>query len=210
MNSFGENDQAQLALEEMAHRFFNSLQIIDSLLAGTIRDMGNEEAAIWGLHSIRGQVRTIFHFHRHVNLHERFGELLEGRCRSVCIDLVRCFGREDITPWVEMEEVDLEPGREERLLLLVVELMTNALKHSRADGRGIVWIDLRRCETGQLELRVRDNGAQRSRFDPGTKPRIADALARSLGGDLRVRVDSGFHVQVRFPATSPVAFASKG
>ena len=52
-----------------------------------------------------------------------------------------------------MDEVGLEPEREGRLLLLVVELVTNALKHSKADRSGIIWIDLRRCDLEQLELR---------------------------------------------------------
>jgi two-component sensor histidine kinase len=200
MLTFSENDPNQLALWEMSHRFFNSLQVIDGLLASVARDLDSEETVGWRIQGVRGKVRAIAHLHRRVVHPLGFGALLENHCREICLDLVRCFGREDVTPWIQMEDVELNPDREALLLLLIVELVTNALKYSRNDGRGIIWIDLKYYDGDRLELRVRDNGEASPALKVSPRPRIAEALANSLGGDFRVSTESGFDVQVRFSA----------
>ena len=202
MASFDVSDR-DFVLQELSHRFFNSLQVIDSLLAAALREPADEDDARYRLQAIRSRVLLIAKLHRRVARERAFGELLESHCRDVCIDLVRCFGREDVTPWLEISEVNLSMAREQQLVQLIVELVSNSLKHSRSDGYGIIWVDLNPCGEGLLELNVRDNGASVPPLEFPSPPRIAHALALRLGGALSVAAGDGFAVRVRFPIAEP-------
>jgi two-component sensor histidine kinase len=202
MASFDVSDR-DFVLQELSHRFFNSLQVIDSLLAAALRAPADEDDARYRLQAIRSRVLLIAKLHRRVARERAFGELLESHCRDVCIDLVRCFGREDVTPWLEISEVNLSMAREQQLVQLIVELVSNSLKHSRSDGYGIIWVDLNPCGEGLLELNVRDNGASVPPLEFPSPPRIAHALALRLGGALSVAAGDGFAVRVRFPIAEP-------
>ena len=99
--------------------------------------------------------------------------------------VVRAFGREDVTPWVVMEDVDLSPEQTFRLPLLMVELVTNVLKHSLPDQNGgVIWVELRQRRDA-IELTVGD-----SRIAPGpmfAPSPIVHALAQGLNGEAFVK-----------------------
>jgi two-component sensor histidine kinase len=97
-----------------------------------------------------------------------------------------------------MVEAGLSIRCEHRLALIVVELMTNALKHGRPPmSGGVVWIQLGFCGEAELELVVTDN------FEPPAgeppMPAIVAALVEDLGGDLRVCCRPAYRTRVRFP-----------
>jgi two-component sensor histidine kinase len=92
------------------------------------------------------------------------------------------------------------------LSLLVVEVVTNALKHAFIpDGPGTITIRLERLGPDRMVLTVADDGRGMPQgFDPGTSKslgyRISQGLASQLGGMLSYGGTTGTVVRVEFPA----------
>ena len=194
-----EDSVSELLVDELTHRFYNSLQVINSLLSTATRCDAAPDSMKSMLDVVRDRVAALSSLHRRLARSRDICGVLEHHCREVCLDLIRAFGREDVTPWLRMEDISLPHGDESRLVYLVTELVTNAIKYSRTDGAGMVWIELKRRAENEAELLVRDNGVGGPTATITPAPRIAGALARSLGGELAVRRDQGFVASVRFP-----------
>jgi two-component sensor histidine kinase len=142
------------------------------------------------------RLQALAGLHRLLAVGDRRG-LLEDHCRELCILLVKVFGREDVTPWVQMEDIPLSCEQSLKIALIVVELVMNCLKHSLTNGNGgTIWIDLRRSFCG-LELSVCDS--LRAPPKEGVTPRILAALARSLQGEVFVLDRDGYTAGVRIP-----------
>ncbi len=123
-------------LAEFNHRLFNTFQIIAAAVHQCRRDLTS-------LVDLESRLVALGRLHRLLSrAAPRTG--FEDHCRSLCGLLVQAFGRDDVTPCVVMEDLLLTPEQAYRLPLLVVELVTNVLKHSLKDqADGTIWIDLR-------------------------------------------------------------------
>src|SRR5437879_10750676 len=93
-------------LAEFNHRLFNTLQIIVAMVARCRRDADAAAIPVL-LGELEERLRALGALHR--LLAATPPEAFEDHCRKLCILLVRAFGREDVTPWVVMEDVDLSP-----------------------------------------------------------------------------------------------------
>jgi two-component sensor histidine kinase len=188
------SDEAML-LAEFNHRLFNTLQIIAAMVSRCRRDTSGCATPLL-LGELEERLSALGALHRLLSV-PASAPGLEDHCRRLCMLLVRAFGREDVTPWVVMEDLDLSAEQIFRLPLLVVELVTNVLKHSLADQEGgAVWVDLRQRH-GQIELLVSD-----SRKAPGPifRPsRIVEALAQGLHGEAFVKDAGGWVAGALFP-----------
>lgn len=189
------SDETML-LVEFNHRMFNTLQIIGAMVARCRRDTdGRTTPELLG--ELEERLRALGALHRLLATTPR-PEAFEDHCRNLCILLVRAFGREDVTPWVVMEDLDLSPEQTFRLPLLVVELVTNVLKHSLADQNGgVVWVDMRR-RRDEIELTVSD-----SRTGPApifAPSRIVEALAQGLKGEAFVKDAGGWVAGALIPS----------
>jgi two-component sensor histidine kinase len=187
---------SDLILAEMNHRWSNGLQVISAALWR----YGERQAADMDeqLVGLGNQVQAMAALHRRLSGPPSCEETFEAHCRSLCRDVVRSFGCPDVTPWLEMDEPGLSFRGEYRLALLVVELMTNALKHGRPPSQGaMVWLTLKRAAPSHLELTIWDN------FDPPdpdvTSPKIVGALVADLRGTLTVELSPAYRSQVRIP-----------
>ena len=187
---------SDLILAEMNHRWSNGLQLISAALwrYGERRAAGMDEQLV----GLGNQVQAMAALHRRLSGPPQCEETFETHCRSLCRDVVQSFGRPDVTPWLEMDEPGLSLRGEYRLALLVVELMTNALKHGRPPSHGaMVWLTLKRDGPSHLELTIWDN------FDPPdpnvTPPKIAGALVADLRGALTVDLAPAYRSRVRIP-----------
>jgi two-component sensor histidine kinase len=182
-------------IEELNHRLFNSFQIIVNLLEkfqNTARHYNRDS-----LNELQSRVLALAKLHRLLSPSSRF-DRLEEHCRSLCRELVRAFGREDLMPDVRMADIQLPSQQCLSLELLVVELVTNALKHgpAHASKHGIS-VELAPSAEGYLELAVRDS---REQSDPFLfRPRIVHALVESLSGTVTISADGGYNTRVRFP-----------
>ena len=88
--------------------------------------------------------------------------------------------------------------------LILNELVSNCLKHAFPDGRsGGVTVQFKRTEAGQLQLRVRDNGAGLSLDFAIAQAqslglRLVKILADQLGGRFTFDCNSGTEFRVTF------------
>jgi two-component sensor histidine kinase len=190
-------DDESLLLQEFNHRLFNTFQIIGSEVSQCSRASRADllQQSLWDL---GGRIRALARLHR--LLATPLDDLLEDRCREICLLLIRSFGRDDIALWVRMEDLPLDRGQQLRVALLVVELVTNVIKHSLIDERGTVWVDLRANQRG-AELSVSDSRRAQARCK--TPSRIVRSLAQSLAGEARVVDHDGYTACVRFPLVPP-------
>lgn len=181
---------ADILMSELNHRWYNGLQVI----AASLRLFGSDGRA---MSDLCGQLQAQAALHRRLSGPPPCDEL-ERYCRALCLDVLLAFGRTEITPRVSMAAVLLSPRCARHLGLLVVELMTNALKHGRAPTEnGVVSVTLRPVGA-DLELVVADNFAPPAAPLCAT-PRIALALAETLGGALTVEAAPGYVTRVHFP-----------
>ncbi len=183
-----------MLIKELNHRLFNTFQIISNVLAKAER-LGCLKSTSELLTDLNHRVQALSALHRLLALPFE-EEPLEDRCRRICVELVRTYGRDDVYPWVRMDDVRLTGRQSLHIALLVVELVTNVLKHSLANEGGTVWVDLRGDAT-TLQLSVCD-----SRQTPVAAkgvPRIASMLAHSLAGEAFVVERGGYMACARFP-----------
>jgi two-component sensor histidine kinase len=183
-------------LAEFNHRLFNTLQVIAAMVARCRHDTEGSATPVL-LGELEGRLRAVGALHRFLATTPP-PEGFENHCRKLCILLVQAFGREDVTPWVVMEDLNLSPEQIFRLPLIVVELVTNVLKHSLADQNGgEIWVDLRQ-RRNVIELTVSD-----SRIAPGpmfAPSPIVKALAQGLNGEAFVKEAGGWVAGVLIPS----------
>lgn len=196
----GATPSSDVLLSEMHHRWFNSLAVLSASLRICAMTGKSPADILFRLGTVDSQIQSMAAMHRRLYAPPSEPDCVEGYCRALCIDVVLSHSREEITPWVTMCDVSLCKRTLLALGGLVVELMTNALKHGRAPkSGGIVWMQMRQLSTGWLELSVTDN------FRPPVTmpeiPTIIDALVRDIGGDVMVHLTPGYATRVRFPAT---------
>lgn len=178
----------QLVLDELNHRFLNSLQVIATLAAVTPTEA--EAGVSTRLQRLRTCIGALGAVHR--LLANPIIPDVEDGAAEVCCALAAAFDRRvyvDLRVDSEPEDASLRRG----LLLLVVELVTNALKHGSSEALAIqIALEF---GVGGWRLTVRSS----TRATSG-KPRVATALAEWLGGALEVDLINDFTVRVTLPA----------
>lgn len=185
-------------LAEISHSWSNALDVIGSSLRQRQRATNVGEAARGPLDEVHAQLGAMAALHRRLCEPPHDGQLFEGFCRALCLDAVLCFDRTDVMPHVRIEEdANLSFRCRQRLRYILVELMTNALKHEMRGGEfSAVWIDVRTLPEGWIELSVRDS------FDTprsiGQIPPLVERLARDLGGVVTLEVSPGYVTRIRF------------
>ncbi len=188
-----------VALVEFHHRWFNSLTALGCSLRSCAMVSKSVPDMLARLGDIDLQIQAMASLHRRLHQPLPVGGCLQTYCSALADDVVTAFGRGDIEPWVDMCDVSLSPDAFVTLGNLVVELVTNAVKHGRAPASGgLVWMRLRRRADGRLELNVTDNFAAPAEA-PRT-PRIIANLVELLGGELLIRTRSGYATRIVFSA----------
>jgi two-component sensor histidine kinase len=188
-------------LAEFNHRLFNTLQIIESAVVQCRKNL-RDRADMTSLVELEKRLAALGRMHRLLSQPApRVG--LGDHCHLLCILLFKAFGREDVTPIVMMDDLNLSPTQAYSLPLLVVELVTNVLKHSLTDqADGVVWVDLH-ARDGQIELTVTDN---REAPLPVFRPsRIVRTLAETLHGEAFVCDTNGWIAGARIPTEAATA-----
>ena len=185
-----------VVLDELNHRFLNSLQVIATLAAVDLRGEA-EHTVIAKLSNLRSCIGAFGRLHRMLALPTAWP--FEDACSEICGALTEALGR-PLALSLEVEAEPDDPALSRGLLLLLTELITNALKHARVEPLA-VRVRLRREHRG-WRLRVDSN----TRGHP-TRPRVAAALAEWLGGELSVVTDAGLAISVAMPARARAALA---
>jgi two-component sensor histidine kinase len=198
ITSTASSREALALLRELNHRHFNSLQLIAIALA---RCAGQPTPA----QTQAKLAELVNKLHVHASLHRLLShapdpELLESHCLALCSNLVRMFGREDVTPYVRMDRVDLSAVEAFWISLLVAELVTNALKHGLADDQGgTIWVDILDVRPDELELRVSDSRRAPLKSQPSGGPSIVGALVEILSGTIDILCDDAYVTRICVP-----------
>ena len=198
ITSTASSREALTLLRELNHRHFNSLQLIAMALA---RCAGQPTPA----QTQATVTELVNRLHVHASLHRLLSqapdpELLESHCLALCSNLVRMFGRKDVTPYVRVEQVDLSAVQAFWISLLVAELVTNVLKHSLVDDQGgTIWVDMLSVRPDEVELRVSDSRRAPRKRRPGRGPSIVGALVEILSGTIDVLCDDAYVTRICLP-----------
>jgi len=192
------DDESTILLEELNHRFLNSFQVIASLAARCGR--AKSIAAVRSiLNDLEHRVVAFGTLHRMLAFPVR-GQTMEAHCRSLCDLVVRAFGRQDRVS-LRIVDVHLSAKQATRIPIIVVEMVTNVLKHSLAgQPAGLIEVELTAGRL-TLELNVRDiGGVPPLMVQPS---RTVEALAASLDGSASTFERGGYVASMSIPRVSP-------
>jgi len=197
-------DRQQLLLREVNHRVNNSLQIVAAMLhlqsshtensdvRNELREAGTRIAAVAPAHQklyISGQIETL-----------DLGIYLTDVCKDIIASISTC----EINVSTE-QGIVIPTDRAITIVLLVNELVTNAIKHAYPQAHCRVWVTLSRKAEGGILVSVRDEGVGLpANFDVKTGRRLGLRLVRAfteqLRGELQVaRREPGTEFAVTVP-----------
>jgi two-component sensor histidine kinase len=193
-------EQHERFMRELNHRVKNNLTLVDSLIGIQMRKRGSLDGG-----QLRARVRAIADVHDLLykatdSYHVDLGELLEHLCRSSAIV------PDELGIEVSCDTsggVIVEAGKATALALIVVELLTNAVKHAFPDDRkGKIRVKLARQGVA-AELTSADNGVgipETPTRSSGIK--IVEAFVQQVGGTLSQSNDAGAVFTIDFPLGS--------
>jgi len=172
--------------QEFEHRFFNSVQMIVSLLATQSRSASPEAAA--QLTIAVNRIVAFGHVHRRLHMLDRAGTVqFRPFLHQLCSDLSGVFSSGPLAPAILVDSVELElpAALGGPLGFLINELVTNSAKH----GKGHIKVGLRSISASCHCLSVSDDGdGLPEGFDPTASPglgmKIVRALVDRIGGEL--------------------------
>jgi two-component sensor histidine kinase len=197
-------DRQQLLLKEVNHRVNNSLQIVAAMLhlqsshtengdvRNELREAGTRIAAVARAHQklyISGQIETL-----------DLGIYLTDVCKDITASISTC----EINVSTE-QGIVIPTDRAITIVLLVNELVTNAIKHAYPQAHCRVWVTLSRKAEGGILVSVRDEGVGLpANFDVKTGRRLGLRLVRAFTEQLRgelqvVRREPGTEFAVTVP-----------
>ena len=198
-------EQQRALFTELQHRVANNMQVVGTLLAvqkrKVDRDPGSGAAA---LAEAEERLAVFARIHRSLYDPSVADRPVGDTLRDLCADVIEASGRENVALVLEASELTLDLARLTTLCLLVVEIVTNALKHAFPEGRaGRIAVRLARAGGGRLLLTVSDDGCGwPDGFDPAASRRlgfrIVHNLATQLGGTLAYASECGAVVRLDF------------
>jgi two-component sensor histidine kinase len=199
-------DPNKLLVQEANHRIKNSLQLVAAMLHLQARrhlDMPVlHDTLIGACHRVRAVAQL------HDRLHRDAGDELDAGAylHDLCETLARSFGLS--TSHSIVVEAPYVPLRADQILslgLIVIELVTNAVKHDLAPASICeIRVVLAPAQHNTLRLLVADTGpgipdTVLSGATAGTGMRLVRQLARTLGGHLEIDgTPPGSRFTVRF------------
>ena len=205
-------EQQRTMFQELQHRVANHMQFVAALLTLQKRKVGADpSAALSALDEARVRLETISRIHRRLYDPERVSQPVGRYLQELCSDLLDATGARNVVCLVDASHVQLDLPRLTTLSLLVVEVVTNALKHAFVPGgRGTITVRLDQLTPERLMLTIADDGrGLPAAFDPEAGRslgfRICQGLASQLGGVLRHSSEGGVVVRLDFPVAGPAS-----
>jgi PAS domain S-box-containing protein len=193
-------------LKEVHHRVKNNLQLICSLLslqANRVLDPSAREV----LAESRNRVRSMALVHENLYRVGSFACVpMAGQLEALCTHLIRSYtgGGSRIELQTRLADVTLDLDHAVPLMLIVNELVSNALKHAfPGDRAGRVAIELHTPAPGRYALTVADDGVGLlADFDPHRSGslglQLVHDLTDQLHGAVAIRRDGGTAFTITF------------
>ena len=198
----GTPDDQTILLEEMSHRFFNSLHLAFSMIGmlGRETSPGDGRGALAS--ELQQRIAILERLHRRLGMPVKEDVDLPLTCEELCLDLVTAFGRADTALSFDLKMIAVCPRIARYIVLILAELVTNAVKHARTEKA--LWIAVALGSShGMCGLRVcsSDEPAEDRASDSQrmASPRVATILAQATGGLIEARLGRSFEVDVLLP-----------
>ena len=184
--------------QEADHRFANHLALLSGFVRLKAADLARQplqpsrQDVLLLLESFRGQIEAMARLHRSLALgaggaQADLAEHLHDTCAPMSLLLAgRIALTEDISPGCHVRPDLLMP-----LAQIVVEVITNAVKHAYPAGQGgQIRVRGRKQRTGAVVIEVADDGAGfPNGFDPDTGSGLGFHLIRALARRLEALVE---------------------
>ena len=196
-------DRQEVLMREVNHRVNNSLQIVAGMLQLQASSAGNEEVR----HALReagSRVTAVARAHQRLYRGDAIealdlGAYLNEVCRDISASMPNCELDIQVAPGVVVRTDQAVP-----VVLLVNELITNAVKYAYPGASGKIWIALRRIAEATVVISVRDQGAGLPVGFDMKSGRLGMRLIRAFADQLRgklevVRTDPGTQFVLTFP-----------
>jgi PAS domain S-box-containing protein len=188
--------EKETLLREIHHRVKNNLQVIIGLLSLQGRSVGPDLAAY--LEESQERIRAMARVHEQLHLSDNVATFdLAGYLARLCEDFASIHGS-DAPRFLfrsTTTQVPIAFDAATPIVLILNEVLSNAVKHAFPDNRGgEVRISIREGGT-RLQLQVRDNGiglpAAGNVQSASMGLRLVNALARQIGARASFRSKSG-------------------
>ena len=196
-------DRQQILMREVNHRVNNSLQIVASMLQLHASSAASEDVR-YELRQAGSRIAAVARAHQRLYRGDAIEALDLGEyLREVCTDIAASMPACEIDVSVVSGAV-IRTDRAVPAILLVNELITNAVKYAYP-GRGCnIWIALELASDGSAVISVRDEGVGLPlEFDLKSGRlgmRLVGAFAQQLQGELEVlRKEPGTEFVLKFP-----------
>ena len=198
-------EEKSVLLRELQHRIKNNLQVISSMVEIQIARSQSAETR-------RELQRLAQRLNALQLVHEQFhsagqisGLELSAYLRDICHNVLS-FQRDEsdaIGLDLQFQEIRIAVDEAVPLGLIVNEFLVNSLKHAFPERRGRVAVSTRRLDTGEIELKLADDGvglgaAQLNSNGLGLK--LVSMLARQLDAETDWSSEGGTCLTLRFRA----------
>nr|WP_291869953.1 DUF4118 domain-containing protein [Bradyrhizobium sp.] len=192
---------------ELQHRVANNMQFVAALLSLQASKVRNDPSqALHALDEARLRLESISRIHRSLYDPQRINLSIGSYLQELCADVLKISGASHIVCVVDAPAIRLNISQLTTLSLLVVELVTNSLKHAfEPETAGTISLNLEQLDGRQLRLTVADDGRGfPESFDPSKTRslgvRIVQGLALQLGGTISYSGQKGTVARLVFSA----------
>lgn len=190
---------------ELIHRVKNNLSVLSSLISQRASASRNPEVAL-ALTDIQSRIRSLAIIHQLLDQTQSI-DVIDGAAMidTLCKDLESALCPPGVSIIRDLDSEPLHVVDATPLLLVVNELVTNALKHAfEGQTSGEVKVSLRQNGVDKLEVSIADNGKGIDEISEqlGSGRKIITALASQLDGQITVKSNKGTSWLLVFPRTN--------
>jgi two-component sensor histidine kinase len=194
--------QRNALIQEIHHRIGNSLQILASFIGLQMSDVDERSEQI--LRETELRIHAISDVHAKLFATHHFSHLpLTDYVAELVYDVGGAYSSEaTIRPQVSTD-IEAHIDFAVPFGIIVNELVTNAVKHSRSNDRRSSVVVSIETTNDSLVVAVRDDGPGfRAESTPGIGSEVVDQLVKQLDGEIARESSDGAIVRMRFPLSS--------
>ncbi len=200
------NEEKEFLIKEIHHRVKNNLQVLSSLLHLQSRHI-KDETALDAVREGQNRVEAMGLIHQKLYMGDNLAAVeMRDYLHNLGDTLLDSFGLDDdrVKIIYHLQPLHLDVDTAIPLGLIINELVTNSLKYAFPDSRqGIVEISLWKNETGQLCLKVADDGvgkagAPQLKNSTSFGTNLVEILSKKLKGKPEVLHGEGYATLIRF------------
>lgn len=193
-----EREKSEAMFSELQHRVANNMQLVASVLQ---LERTTPRSKADSLLAAQRRLELLGTIHRRLYDSAASSQPVTVHLATLCDELVRAEGRNDVTIEVQPSALTLGPERLIVLSLLVAEIVTNALKHAFKENGGRIDVRINSI-ADPCELVISDNGSGMALGEETLGSSLGRGIINSLAANLRGHVeyvlDEGTTVKVTF------------